>query len=367
MEVRDNMDEVNVKTLKSMTKQLTLHEELIQDLKSAVSALKIDSQYYIKSPKDIVPGYKCKIGFDNNGLVINSGDLSKTDIPDIDITQVNGLSDALNAKATKSETERLSLTIDTLFTDRGTTIGEGTKVTFDSNGLITGTSRLSSDDIPSIPISKVENLEDVISSLSTPIEMEEFVHPVISPSTSVKVTYDKNGHIIRGEELGINDIPRELINRINVIESTLVDMAPKRLLDSLSKQVSELSSQMETYSKVSIENKVQSSIEMEDVEGLSETLNGLVKYEDIVELQSEVSTISSLVAGKKATTTETSSVGTWSQKFEEIKRDIGEVDERVSRIYDNVPIDKVMSEFERISDMIQNLNDRVLDLEKKMR
>lgn len=361
------MDEINASTLKSLTKQLTLHEELIQELKSTISALKIDSQFYIKSPKDIVPGYKCKIGFDNNGLVINSGDLIKTDIPDIDITQVNGLSDALAAKATKSETERLSLIIDGLFTNRGTTVGEGTKVTFDANGLITGTGRLSSDDIPSIPISKVENLEDVISSLSTPVEVEEFVHPIVSPSTNVKVTYDKNGHVIHGEELGINDLPRELINRINVIESTLVEMAPKRLVDSLSKQVSELSSQMETYSKVSTERKVQTSIEIADVEGLNETLKDLVKYEDIVELQSEVSTISSLVAGKKATPTETSSVGTWSQKFEEIKRDIDEVDERVSRIYDSVPIDKVMSEFERISGMIQNLSDRVLDLEKKMR
>ena len=116
----------------------------------------------------------------NNALVGKADKIHTHSTSDID-----GLDIALSNKVTKNEA----------------IVGATkTKITYDSNGLVTGGVDLSTSDIPNLPQSKIINLETNLSS-----KIDKGVGVV--GATKTKITYNNDGIITGGADLAEADLP----------------------------------------------------------------------------------------------------------------------------------------------------------------
>ena len=100
-------------------------------------------------------------------------------------SDITGLDTTLSNKVTKNE---------------AITGATKTKITYDSNGLVTGGVDLSTSDIPNLPQSKIINLETNLSS-----KIDKGVGVV--GATKTKITYNNDGIITGGADLAEADLP----------------------------------------------------------------------------------------------------------------------------------------------------------------
>ena len=147
---------------------------------------------------------KCKITYDNNGLVTAGYDLQASDIPDLSTSYVsknNAITSATKCKITYDTKGLVTAGADlqasdipdisaTYLTKNASITGDTKcKITYDSNGLVTAGSDLQSSDIPDLSSSYVSK------------------NAAITGNTKCKITYDSKGLVTAGSDLQASDIP----------------------------------------------------------------------------------------------------------------------------------------------------------------
>lgn len=140
-----------------------------------------------------------------NGIATldSNGHLSATQIPTISQANVTNLTTDLASKVTANT---------------AITGSTATKVTFDTKGLITGSSALVSTDIPSLDASIITSgslstaqiptlAQSKITNLTTDLASKVTANTAITGSTATKLTFDSKGLITGGAALVSTDIP----------------------------------------------------------------------------------------------------------------------------------------------------------------
>ena len=173
-------------------------------------------------------------GFTYNGMIvsvvddtINNGiyrleDKStltwKKEGSDVDLTNYYTKSETYS----KVETNSLVATeLSSKVTKNETIVGATkTKITYDSKGLVTNGADLSASDIPSLPQSKIINLETNLSS-----KIDKGVGVV--GATKTKITYNNNGIITGGADLVEADLPNISQSKITNLVSDLSNKQAK--------------------------------------------------------------------------------------------------------------------------------------------
>lgn len=379
------MNEQNV--LQQFTTDITSLKEDVINIKKVINALKINEQRFVKGNNTIPPGIATKVSYDINGLIINGTKLEASDIPEITIDHINGLRRLLDEKIGNTEFERLRIEASNNVLKKGNIIGYGTKVNYDEHGLVVSVSDLLASDIPEIPISKVDGLSDVLKLLAS--HHKEDVNVIddikVTPGTYCKVTYDQYGRVTSGYNLSINDIPMELITKINYIESLLpklvTDDVVKTWINEVQKKV-DSNSQITpgTYTKVNVDHKGLVTrgdkltirdlpeLTIDDIIDLNRTLKQKAESVDLIDLSNTVSAmISSL-----------SKIGDVSALREEVKKrapieDVKSIDNEVkslksllNTLTEKIPNDTILEELKSINRQLSNLEGRVSLIEQQL-
>ena len=136
---------------------------------------------------------------------VNSGELTSA---------LSGKADKIHSHST-SDITGLDATLSNKVTKNEAIIGATkTKITYDSNGLVTGGADLSTSDIPNLPQSKIINLETNLSS-----KIDKGVGVV--GATKTKITYNNDGIITGGADLVEADLPNISQSKITNLVSDL--------------------------------------------------------------------------------------------------------------------------------------------------
>jgi hypothetical protein len=217
-----------------------------------------------------------KVIYDKFGLIIGSDKLLESDIPDLSIGKILNLADQLNAKLSsavyedfisgtfntvKSQAQNATTAVDALGAnklDRNAPLtadkcGTRTKITFDANGLVTGGEALAEADIPELPISRIQGLTDVITSINTTasnlaatvenqgtdqaglinalridVDNKITARPDLSPEETVnkgKVIYNEKGIVVGSQKLVRADLPADVLDEITSMNTQLGEKA----------------------------------------------------------------------------------------------------------------------------------------------
>jgi len=203
-------------------------EKDVRELIASLSGLRIDIQMAVQRKERIRPGTGCKIYYDSNGLVMKSEDLEAGDIPLLPIEKIDGLLERLQKKSSESKEKHEE--------EKRIKAGSGIKINYDEFGRVTSSSEsLLPIDIPELTMDKIAGLEDAIKTIREELngilnQRKEKYR--IAPGTAVKVSYGEDGRIISGSELTMDDIPRSLISKINLIESRIPSLASQEVVNT---------------------------------------------------------------------------------------------------------------------------------------
>lgn len=229
---------MNPEIFKRIQQQIGDLSEKYETVLSILKAHDIDDQLYLKKNPMITPGIGTKVYYDMNGLIVRSDRLSAEDIPELSIDHIKDLRTILNDKAPLKATLSVNATSPRLLNP--TVAGTATKVNYNDQGIIIDSCELLPEDIPMLPVSKIEGLPDVVDYINSfginPIA-DVIDHPSVSPGVYTKVTVNKDGHITHGGMLEMDDIPYALITRMNELETRMTSYTPGTSFDMLSKLV----------------------------------------------------------------------------------------------------------------------------------
>lgn len=207
-----------------------------------VSAIKIDIQNVIQRNSPIPPGIGCKFAYDKNGLILKATSLESSDIPKLPISKIDGLEQALSHIVVDSDLERLKVDIQNSRLKKGNPIDTGVKVSIDSNGLVVSVSELNITDIPILPMSHIRGLSNELELIKASIEDNAKAiseEKIVNAGTYPKITFDNTGRVISGTQLSITDIPNEIITKLNELEAKMPMFASNSLVTNLSKKLND--------------------------------------------------------------------------------------------------------------------------------
>lgn len=379
---------MNPETIAKIQQDLASLSETYNEILTKVRALTINDQLYLKKNTMIPPGIACKVAFDQNGLIIRTDKLSVTDIPELQIDHIIGLRAAMNDKVSRSDFDRLKVDLKEVQVKKGGVVGTGIKVGYDSNGLVVSVADLLAEDIPTLPMNKIEGLSEVIEYLKAQMTCDNSIHvehPSVVANTATKVTYDEHGHVIHGGKLGMNDLPVDLISKINILESRIPSMVSQVVIDGINKTLlNKVDANPEikpgTYTKVRVDEKGfvtlgdqmtlrdLPQITINDIQDLREELNQKADRTAFMNLSDTVSSI----------TTSMQQISDVLSMRTEIKKkadasDVKSIESRLDsiqrtfdKIVNSIPGDTIMSEIERITSEMSNLGGRLSVIEKKL-
>jgi hypothetical protein len=288
-----------------------------------------------------------------------------------------------------------------------TTPGMGTKVSVNSDGLVTDVKDLSPSDIPTLPISKIdglpERLDDTVSRSQMNL-LDDKIAKVLNHGdtikTGAKVNVDGNGLVnevmnlsqedipqlnmdkINGLAEAINmmkstlatkqeqpttvqqvqqiEVPESLIKRVSAIESSLANKANK---DELSPIYNELGNKCDkrhtesgSYAVVDVDNngfvtggrqlapKDLPPITIMDVEGLYDKLALIIDRNDFLKLSAEVSSLASRMKRLDEIMELETSLQATIKKVNDIQRKVNELDATLDRVlHDRTIKDEILS------------------------
>lgn len=379
---------MNPETITKIQQKLDSLSEKYSDVLRDVRALSINEQMYLKSNNPIAPGIACKVAFDTHGLIVKADVLQQADIPNIQMDKVIGLRAAINDKMSKIDIDKLKEELMNQKLKKGSISGTATKVNFDEHGLIVSTSDLSVDDIPDIPVSKVVGLSDLLSQRRNAEDnktIDHYTHPSISPNTSTKVSFDEHGHILKGESLSLNDLPGELLSRMNVIESRVPSLASQQTVDSIGKALinkvdANPTITAGTFTKVRVDSKglVTSGetltlrdlppINIDDIPGLKSALNQKADHDMMLNINNTVNQFSSVInqvselvgmsniLKMKADSSDVKTIGNRLQSLQAL----------VDKLVGSLPADTIMLQLNEIQTELSNLGGRISVIEQKL-
>lgn len=307
---------MNTELIISLQNKIEELSSAIDIMGKTVNALKINDQRRLTSNTPIPPGIACKVAYDSNGLITRGTSLEVSDIPQLDIDKIINLKKHLDDKASLKDFEKFKSAITEMIKPAVNKLsqiaGTGIKVNYNSDGRIVSSSDLLPSDIPVLPISKIEGLSDIISHLSIQKISENAEDSIpnikVNPGTYVKVSIDKYGRVITGEKLGMNDIPSELISKLNVIESKFVDIPSQQTIVAIQKNlVEKLDGNLPiipgTFTKVKVDSKGLVTfgdklnirdlpkLTISDITGLEKVIRDKADYKDFLSLSDTVSSL----------------------------------------------------------------------------
>lgn len=367
-------------------------ENKVNQLTKEINKLMIDKQQFVPLGKTITPGISPKVAYDSNGMILQGMELDVSDIPQLPITQIIGLKSQLDSIADTADVKKITNDLKKLIVSRSSeSVSSATKVNYDANGFIVSGSQLTSDDIPTLPISKIDGLSDIISIINSLSEssnnsrISNTTDNIIKSGTFTKVSVDSYGRVINGDKLTINDLPIDLINRINKLESKIIDTTPIELFNRMNTAITKkIDSNTDitpgTYSKLTVDSKglVVSgdkltiddlpNLTMDCIEGLKGELNKTAKYTDIIDLNNSMSQIiSSIQSIGDVNQLKTSlhlkadadQVVRLEKEFTQFKKNIAAVEE-------NLPSELILTQLENIASRIDTIEGRLSVLESKI-
>lgn len=239
---------------------------------------------------DEIYGTGCKINFDKNGFVISTSELSKEDIPILDMEGINGLLDRL--KLIESSIKSNHLDDDTFKINSG----EGCKISFDSKGRVIKGEKLSINDIPLDLINRINIIESnmlkfgsqqSIDILNEKISKKIDSNNSISSGTFTKITFDKNGLIIKGESLSKEDLPTLNITDINGLNEIIKDLAKKSEIITLSESIDSLTTFITKVGDVlAMKNSLNNKADKSEIDSLKLSINSIKG--NILEMNSKI-------------------------------------------------------------------------------
>ena len=205
-----------------------LIEHLTSRLDSEIRSMKKDIKQTVKSEGNMTPAIATKVAIDKNGLVIDTFPLTPDDIPSLPISKIDGLSDSI---------EKL----------QSSTI---TKTIVNENPAETKLPPITINDLPEIPMNKVKGLNEALVMIEMDCKSATPSDPLPLPPIEV----------IKYKDITMENLPRELVNQVNAISTTLSSLATKESLDGFRR---ELSSKLEmnppieegTYGVVKVDEK----------------------------------------------------------------------------------------------------------------
>lgn len=368
-------------------------ENKVNQLTKEINKLMIDKQQFVPLGKTITPGVSPKVAYDSNGMILQGMELDVSDIPQLPITQIIGLKSQLDSIADIADVKKITNDLKKLIVSRsGESVSSATKVNYDANGFIVSGSQLTSDDIPTLPISKIDGLSDIISIINSLSESSNnsrissnTTDNITKSGTFTKVSVDSSGRVTNGDRLTINDLPIDLINRINQLESKIIDTTPIELFNRMNTAITKkIDSNTDitpgTYSKLTVDSKglVVSgdkltiddlpNLTMDCIEGLKGELNKTAKYTDIIDLNNSMSQIiSSIQSIGDVNQLKTSlhlkadadQVVRLEKEFTQFKKNIAAVEE-------NLPSELILTQLENIASRIDTIEGRLSVLESKI-
>ena len=382
------MDTEKLSTLTNNVESLKLQ---INQLTKEINKIKIDGQRYLSVNKSITPGVAAKVAYDTNGLVLKGMKLDPSDIPNLQISQITGLKNILDNVADTSDIKKITSKVENMIVKKSDTpVNTATKINYDSNGFVCSGSSLLPDDIPILPIEKIDGLLDLINSIksnanSEKITKENSYTSITKSGTYTKVSIDSNGRVINGEKLNTNDLPIDFINRIINLESSILNSAPLELVNNLSKSIAKkINCNKETtpgtYTKVSIDSKGLVTngdklsindlpeITIDCIKDLKSELNKRAKYSDIADLNDfmshtmnsiqsigDINKLKSIINNKA----EADSVSRLEKEFITMKNIL-------SNIQESIPLELITKQFEDINSKINTIEGRISVLEKNI-
>ena len=358
----------------------------IRQLRKDVNALRINEQRYLKSNTLIPPGIACKVSYDGYGLIVNGTKLESSDIPELPIDHIISLRKILDDKIGSNEFKKLQIEASNNVIKKGNIVGSGIKVNYDHNGLVISTSDLLVDDIPELPIQKIDGLLEKLSLLESHHKTEMVDdNNTITPGIFCKISYDNKGRVISGSNLDINDIPIELINRINSFESMLPMLATGDVVRAIGENVlKKLDSNNPitsgTYTKVTVDSKglvtkgdkltVNDLPELTimDIKNLYTELHNKVNLDTFIALNDTVST---MVNSLKSIGDVNEIKNTVSTKANEsdMRLTISQVKElrdKFNILNDKIPNDTIMEQLQQIQLELSTLSGRISVIENKL-
>lgn len=341
-------------------------EERINGINQMITRLKIDRQSVIERNEKIRPGIGVKVSYDMNGLITGSDKLSEADIPHLSIDKIDGLNEILESKAGVGEINRLN----GLIRENGklhSVADTGCKVNIDANGHVVSMADLLVDDIPDLPMSKINGLLDAL--YNKPVD--DFR---VRDGKACKITYDSKGRVIKGEALSMDDLPSELITELNQIMAELSRKASNDKIQSIQKSLNAKNSGSNAepgiYTKIRIDssgavfnggplNKSDlPDLKISDIDGLQTSLNEKADASEISRLNESISNILSAVSKVSQFNGIKNEISNKADRTEldSVKKDIKELKTSVDRILKSMPSDKLTNE---VANLRKTLNDYV--------
>lgn len=380
-----------ISNMQNKIEDLTRNIDIIS---KTVNALKINDQRRISSNNPIPPGIACKVSYDKNGLIIGGSKLEISDIPQLNIDKINNLKKYIDEKASSKDLEKFKFDVERMIKpavdNLSEIIGTGIKVNYNSDGRIVSVAELLPSDIPLLPISKIEGLSDVINALNSQTISKNLENDIpnikVNPGIYTKVSIDKYGRVISGEKIGINDIPNELIIKINNIESKLINIPSNTLLESIKNDLMNKVNGNKpiipgTFTKVKVDSKgfviSGEKITINDLPELSiSNINGLEKIirdkadqKDFIILSDTVSSlVDSLskvgeIPGIKNELNNKASDETVSK----ISSKVDSIQKTLNSIIDKIPSEMLLEQLNQIQNEIIILSGRLSVIENKFK
>lgn len=134
--------------------------------------------------------------------------------------------------------------------------GTGTKISYDKDGIVRGSLPLEATDIPALPMSKIEGLDELKSnsiSITDLKKFEEEINKKVSPgeikATGTKVNVDSNGNVVGIGTLTQEDIPQISIDHVTKLSDTLSDFNGR--LSAISNSIKSLDDRIKSINSVS--------------------------------------------------------------------------------------------------------------------
>ena len=365
----------------------------VNSMQKSVNALKINDQRRLSSNNPIPPGIACKVSYDTNGLIIKGIGLDVSDIPQLGIDKIINLKQSLDSKASnkdlesfkKSVTDMIKPTMDNL----GKIVGTGIKVNYNSDGRIVSTVDLLPSDIPTLPITKIDGLEDIIklfNSIKTESVDNKDIHDIkVTPGMFAKVNVDQHGRVVSGDKLNMNDIPTELISKINILESKIPSLASQHSIDAINNELGDKLTANKpiasgTYTKVKVDSKglvvngdkltVRDlpELSISDIAGLDRALLSKAGQNDFITLSDTVSSIVnslSSIGEINGIKNELKSKAS-DEEVKMIRSKLTSIQNTVDSLVNRMPSDMIMEQLMQITNELSTISGRVSVIEQKL-
>ena len=287
----------------------------IDDLASQISNIR-------KKGKTVATG--SVVNVDENGLVTSVSPLLPTNVPELPIDKITGLSETLQQLRSTPNNDSFPS-----FHSNSITPGIASKVEYDENGHITGSQPLEESDILSLPThfgdleSKISGLEKAIHQLTTSFssisnEVNKKVFNGISGEYT-KLTLDENGNIKSSGKLTPDDIPVIPMSKVDGLHQLIATLATEKEFTRLSES---------TNNEINTINQ--------NIEAIGESLEYKASLNDLSALQSEFKSLSNNVSNlAKAVPSDQLEV-----ELQNISTELSKLSGRISAVEQNLHINE---------------------------